>query len=66
MKHDLGLRYYGRYVDDFVIVHRDKNFLKSLIPRIRHFLKVELNLNHQPDKVYLQHYSKGVRYLGVV
>ena len=66
MKHDLGLRYYGRYVDDFVIVHRDKEYLKALIPKISAFLKLELCLTLHPDKVYLQHYTKGVKYLGVV
>ena len=29
VKHDLGIRYYGRYVDDFVIVHEDKKYLKN-------------------------------------
>jgi RNA-directed DNA polymerase len=33
----LGIRYYGRYVDDFVIVHQNKEFLKSLIPKIPPF-----------------------------
>ena len=66
MKHELGLRYYGRYVDDFVIVHKDKEYLKALIPKIRAFLKSELCLTLHPDKVYLQHYAKGVKYLGVV
>src|SRR5574344_2748269 len=32
VKHDLKIQYYGRYVDDFVIVHEDKEYLKKLIP----------------------------------
>lgn len=66
MKHTLGLRYYGRYVDDFVVVHCDKEFLKSLIPVVREFLYSRLGLTLHPRKVYLQHYSKGVKYLGAV
>ena len=66
MKHTLGLRYYGRYVDDFVIVHNDKEFLKKLVPQIREFLSVNLHLRLHPRKVYLQHFNKGVRYLGVI
>lgn len=66
MKHTLGIRYYGRYVDDFVIVHSDKEFLKELIPKIESFLSGELNLTLHPRKRYLQHYSKGVSFLGVV
>ncbi|MBM3418978.1 MAG: hypothetical protein FJY17_08695, partial [Bacteroidetes bacterium] len=34
IKKELELKYYGRYVDDFVIVHPDKEFLKSLIPKL--------------------------------
>ena len=66
MKHDLGLQYYGRYVDDFVIIHRDKEYLKYLIPVISDFLNSRLHLTLHPRKIYLQHYSKGVKYLGVV
>ncbi len=66
MKKTLGLRYYGRYVDDFVIAHRDKEYLKSLIPQIATFLSDNLGLSLHPRKVYLQHYSKGVKFLGSV
>lgn len=66
MKHDLGLRYYGRYVDDFVVVHPDKEYLKSLIPIIRDYFSTELGLKLHPRKIYLQHYSRGVKYLGAV
>ncbi|MCD4697297.1 MAG: reverse transcriptase/maturase family protein [Bacteroidales bacterium] len=66
VKRELGIKYYGRYVDDFVLIHPDINYLKSLIPVIRDYLKENLHLDLHPDKVYLQHYSKGVKYLGVV
>jgi len=66
IKHDLKLRYYGRYVDDFVIVHKDKEYIESVIPKIRTFLSDKLFLTLHPDKIYLQHYSKGVKYLGSV
>ena len=32
IKHDLGIKCYLRYVDDFVIVHQDEGYLKYLIP----------------------------------
>ena len=66
IKRDLGIKYYGRYVDDFVIVHRDKAYLKNIIPKIAEFLKSQLNLELHPNKIYLQHFSKGVKYLGAV
>ena len=64
IKHQLDIRYYGRYVDDFVLVHTNKAYLKSLIPIISKFLKTELHLKLHPKKIYLQHYSKGVSYIG--
>lgn len=66
IKHDLGIRYYGRYVDDFILVHSDKEHLKSLVPKIKGFLEKELRLTLHPNKIYLQHYTKGVKYLGTV
>lgn len=66
MKHTLRLRYYGRYVDDFIIIHNDKEYLKELIPVIREFLETKLFLRLHPRKIFMQHYTKGVKYLGVV
>jgi len=66
IKHDIKIRYYGRYVDDFVIVHEDKEFLIKLIPKVSDFLQSELKVSIHPKKIYLQHYSKGVKFLGTV
>jgi len=66
VKRDLKIRYYGRYVDDFILIHRSREYLKSVIPKIRDYLKDELRLKLHPNKIYLQHYSKGVKYLGAV
>ena len=66
IKNELGIQYYGRYVDDFIIVHPDKEFLKSLIPILSDFLIANLQLTLHPKKIYLQHYSKGVKFLGTV
>jgi len=66
IKHDLGVSFYGRYVDDFILVHEDKSYLKSLISEVEQFLRDELGLELHPRKRYLQHYKKGVPFLGVV
>jgi RNA-directed DNA polymerase len=66
IKHDLGIRFYGRYVDDFVLVHSDKEYLRSLIPKIKNFMELNLRLTLHPNKIYFQHYAKGVKYLGAV
>ncbi len=66
VKRDLGIKYYGRYVDDIVLIQSDKYYLKSLIPILSNFLLYTLQLTLHPNKIYLQHYSKGVKYLGAV
>jgi len=66
IKRDLKIKYYGRYVDDLILIHPDKAYLQYCITEIRYYLKKELQLILHPDKIYLQHYSKGVKYLGTV
>ena len=64
VKKELGIKYYGRYVDDFFLIHNEREYLKSLVPKISSFLKKNLGLTLHPKKIYLQHYSKGFKFLG--
>jgi RNA-directed DNA polymerase len=64
IKKELGIKYYGRYVDDFFLVHNDREYLKSLVFEISSFLQKNLELTLHPRKIYLQHYSKGLKFLG--
>lgn len=59
----LHIACYGRYVDDFVMVHPSAEYLKSCIPFIQDFLK-PLGLMLHPKKQYFQHYQKGLPFLG--
>ena len=65
MKQTLKLKYYWRYVDDFFIVHNDKEKLKQLIPKINNYLNNKLQLRLHPNKIYLQNYTKWVLFLWV-
>lgn len=65
-KRTLKCRHYGRYVDDFYIVHSSRNYLRGLIPRLRDYLSSELHLTLHPDKIVLQHSTKGVSFLGAI
>ncbi len=68
-KHDLGMKYYGRYVDDFVLVHESREHLASLIPVIRTFLSDELALElhpNKPNRVYVGRRTKGNFYDSVM
>lgn len=60
----LNFHNYARYVDDFIIIHHDKNLLLSYIPCIKNFLKHKLSLELHPKKIVLQHVSKGIDFLG--
>ena len=66
VKRELGCRHYGRYVDDFYIVHPRRSYLRELIPRLRDFLADELRLTLHPDKIVLLHHAKGASFLGAV
>jgi hypothetical protein len=58
IKHKLKIKYYGRYVDDFVIIHPDKKYLLYCKNEIEKYLKQELKLQLHPNKFYLQYYTK--------
>lgn len=62
---ELGIKYHGRYVDDFYCIHRDKAVLLSAVPKIRAKLG-EYGLTLNEKKFYLQHYTKGVQFTGSI
>ena len=66
MKRTIGFCHYGRYVDDFYVVHESREYLASLIPVISSYLNRILGLTLHPRKIYLQHYLKGISFLGAI
>lgn len=62
---NLGFKCHGRYVDDFYMMHADKHLLLYSVPLIRQYLAT-LGLQLNEDKFYFQHYSKGVKFTGMV
>lgn len=63
VKEELGVKYYGRYVDDMIFMHEDKDFLRESIQIITQKL-LSYGLQVHPKKIYFQHYTKGVFFLG--
>ena len=57
---------YGRYVDDFVAIHTDRNALHVTLQWAREYLRTRLGLTLHPRKVSLQRASSGVRFTGVM
>ena len=62
---EIGIKYHGRYVDDFYCIHQDKAVLLNAVPLIRDKL-AEFGLTLNPKKFYFQHYTKGVEFTGAV
>lgn len=63
VKHKLRAKYYIRYVDDFVILHRNKKRLECFRDKIVEFLK-ELKIELHPNKTDIISLQKGVTFLG--
>ena len=61
----IGIKYHGRYVDDFYCIHQSKAVLLNAVPLIRDKL-AEFGLTLNPKKFYFQHYTKGVEFTGAV
>ncbi|MBQ9340412.1 MAG: RNA-directed DNA polymerase [Paludibacteraceae bacterium] len=55
VKRELKVKHYGRYVDDFFLVGRDKAFLCSCVEKIRVFLSEQLGLMLHPKKILCYH-----------
>jgi len=66
MKRELKVKYYIRYADDFVILHKDKKYLEELLLKISGFLEKELKLQLHPDKVSIETIASGIDFLGWV
>ena len=63
IKEKYKIKYYTRYMDDLILLHNDKEYLKSCLAEIRRFasdvLKLEFN-----EKTQIFPVSQGVDYLG--
>ena len=66
IRHDLKVKYYARYTDDFIIILDNENYLKKLLSPIQLFLKEKLKLELHPSKVSIRKYHHGIDFLGYV
>jgi len=66
IKHKLKIKYYIRYVDDFVILEKDTKTLINYKKEIEVFLEQNLKLSLHPKKTVIQHKSKGINFLGYI
>jgi hypothetical protein len=66
VKHELKIKRYARYTDDFVIVSSDRSYLVELIEPVKQFLGEQLMLELHPKKISIRPYGQGIDFLGYV
>lgn len=64
VKHKLKIKYYIRYVDDFVILHENKAVLEKYKEKINRFLINQLSIKLHPDKSKIIPLKKRITFLG--
>lgn len=66
VKHHLKCKYYCRYVDDFVIMHKSPQYLNDVHKDLTVFLKERLNLELHQNKKLINKVDKGIDFVGFV
>ena len=64
VKNELKAKYYIRYVDDFIILHNNKQLLEKHKQKISNFLNKELQLELHKTKSKVIPLNKGILFLG--
>lgn len=63
VKEKLGIKYYSRYMDDCVLIHPNKNYLKQCLAEMQDYIGDELGLVMN-EKTEIFPIKNGVDYLG--
>jgi len=66
VKHTLKVKYYIRYVDDFVLLAKDKKYLGQMKHEIQKFLREKLFLELHPRKQTIAPVDRGIDFLGYI
>ena len=66
IKHELKIKCYLRYCDDFVILNPNFHNLRNVTDKAQNFLKSKLKLSLHPDKIIIRKYNQGIDFLGYV
>lgn len=66
IKHQLKIKYYLRYADDFVLLSDDRNYLEDLLIPIEKFINAKLDLELHPQKIIFTKFQSGIDFLGYV
>jgi hypothetical protein len=61
----LKIKQYGRYVDDMIFFHNDKEYLKALLPVLKEQTD-KAGLKIHPNKIVLKSIEEGIPFLGQI
>lgn len=63
MKEDMSVKHYVRYMDDIVIIHKDKDYLNRCLLKIEDSIR-ELGLTLNSKKTQIFELKQGINFLG--
>ena len=66
VKHQLKVKYYVRYVDDFILLAPHRDILLGYQKKIEHFLGNELALTAHPNKTIIRPINSGIDFVGYI
>jgi RNA-directed DNA polymerase len=66
VKHELRVKQYARFSDDFVLLSHRRSELDEWLAKVRTFLAERLRLSLHPNKVTVRPLHQGIDFLGVV
>lgn len=66
IKHQLKVRWYFRYADDFLMLHERRSYLEFLQEPIDVFVQEQLHLLVHPQKIVFRKLNQGIDWLGYV
>jgi hypothetical protein len=62
LKHEMKIRQYIRYCDDFILLHQDKRYLRTVAEKIETFLAERLDLKLSKNDIFPV--RQGIDFLG--
>lgn len=66
VKHELRIKHYLRYADDFLILNPNSNYKDQYLKSIKKFLKDQLGLELHPEKIFARKLSWGIDFCGYI
>ncbi len=66
IKHTLKIKYYIRYVDDFVILGKSYSYLETIRRTITKFVAAQLQMHVHPQKQLIRPVADGIDFVGFI